>query len=66
MQEPVLNTVPIMTPGFCKSQHAMIKRIIPPKCCQVHSAMSEILLVTHGQTIESTPGPIGVAVKMLG
>lgn len=55
-----------MATGFYKSQHAMIKCIVPPSAFRVQSAVSEISLVTHGQTVENTLGPIGVIVKMPG
>jgi len=55
-----------MATGFSESRRAMIKHIIPPSAFKAQSAMAEILLVTHGQTMKNTLRPIGGAVKTEG
>lgn len=62
----VSNPYPIIATGFCKSQHAMIKRITPPSAFQVHSAVSDVSLVTHGTSMKNTLGQIGIIVTKLG
>lgn len=44
----------------------MIKRITPPSAFQVHSAVSDVSLVTHGTSMKNTLGQIGIIVTKLG